>query len=191
MRRNWLVAATVVGIVAIVIALLILRLTDDGPGSVETTAWADAVCTSLSDWRSSITSLADVSGGTLTPDSLGEKLDAAESATSRLITELKELGPPDLEAGEELSLELNAAADRLEADFETLKSGAEDAAKAATPRAFLQALAALAPAFQGLLDQIRTTVDDLRNASVAEEAETELQQAFDEAESCRELREQS
>lgn len=191
MRRNWLVAGAVVAIVAIVIAVLILRLTDDDSGSVETTAWADSVCTSLSDWRSSITSLADVSGGTLTPDSLGEKLDAAESATSQLITELKELGPPDLEAGEELSLELNAAADRLEADFETLKSGAENAAEADTPSAFLQALAALAPAFQGLLDQIRTTVDDLQNAGVAEEAKTELQQAFDESESCRQLAEQS
>jgi hypothetical protein len=190
-RRNWLVAATVVGIVAIVIALLIFRLTDGDSGSVETTAWADSVCASLSDWRSSITSLADVSGGTLTPDSLGEKLDAAESATSQLITELKKLGPPDLEAGEELSLELNAAADRLEADFETLKSGAENAAEADTPSAFLQALAALAPVFQGLLDQIRTTVDDLQNASVTEEAKTELQQAFDEAESCRQLAEQS
>lgn len=191
MRRNWLVAATVAGIVAIVIALLILRLTDDDSGSVETTVWADSVCASLSDWRSSITSLADVSGGTLTPDSLGEKLDAAEITTSQLITEVTELGPPDLEAGEELSLELNAAADRLEADFETLKSGAENAAEADTPSAFLQALAALAPAFQGLLDQIRATVDDLQNASVAEEAEKELQQAFENAESCRELREQS
>lgn len=191
MRRNWLVAATVAGIVAIVIALLILRLTDDDSGSVETTVWADSVCASLSDWRSSITSLADVSGGTLTPDSLGEKLDAAEITTSQLITEVTELGPPDLEAGEELSLELNAAADRLEADFETLKSGAENAAEADTPSAFLQALAALAPAFQDLLDQIRATVDDLQNASVAEEAEKELQQAFENAESCRELREQS
>jgi len=189
-RRNWLVAATVVGIVAIVIAVLILRLTDGDSGSVETTAWADSVCVSLSDWRTSITSLADVSGGILTPESLRERLAEAQTATEELVTELRDLGAPELE-GEQLDQELDAAVNELEADFETLKSGAASAAEADTPSAFLQALAALAPAFQGLLDQIRTTVDDLRNASVAEEAETELQQAFDEAESCRELREQS
>ena len=189
MRRNRLVAATVVGIVAIVIAVLILRLTDD-EGGQSASAWADSICTSLSDWRSSITSLADVSGGTLTPESLRERLAEAQTATEELVTELRDLGAPELD-GEQLDQELDAAVSELEADFETLKSGAENAAEADTPSAFLQALAALAPAFQGLLDQIRTTVDDLQNASVAEEAETELQQAFDEAESCRELREQS
>ena len=191
MRRNRLVAATVVGIVAIVIALLIFRLTDDDSGSVETNAWADSVCTSLSDWRLSITSLADVSGGTLTPDSLGEKLDAGESATSQLITELSDLGPPDLDAGDDVKRKLDDSVIGLRLQFEALKQGAQDAAEADSPAAFLQALAALAPAFQGLLDQIRTTIDDLQNASVAEEAETELQQAFENAESCRALREQS
>ena len=189
MRRNWLVAGTVVGIVAIVIALLILRLTDD-EGGQSASVWADSVCTRLSDWRSSITSLADVSGGTLTPESLRERLAEAENATEELVAELRDLGAPELE-GERLDQELDAAVNELEADFETLKAGAEDAAEAETPRAFLQALAALAPAFQGLLDQIRATVDDLRDADAREDAKTELQQAFDESESCRQLREQS
>jgi len=65
--------------------------------------------------------------------------------------------------------------------------GAQDALDADSPNAFLQALAALAPEFQNLLDQIRTTVTDLENANVAEDAKTELQQAFANAESCQAL----
>ncbi len=188
MRRNWLIAAIVIGVVAIAVAALIARLKEDNSGPVSTTTWAESVCTSLSTWRSSISSLADVSGGTLTPESLGDKLDQAETATAQLITELRDLGPPDLEAGEELKQELDSATSELESSFETLKQGAQDAADAESPAEFIKALAALAPQFQALLDTISTSVDDLQNANVAEDAKAELQQAFSGAASCQQLR---
>ncbi len=171
----------------IVLAAVIARVTEDDSGSPDPSAWASSVCTSLSDWQSSITALADVSGGELTKESLGEKLDTAETATEQLVTELKDLGPPDLEAGEELKQQLDAAADDLGASYESLKSGAQDALDADSPAAFLQALAALAPEFQNLLDQVRSTVTDLENANVVEDAKAELQQAFADAESCQAL----
>ena len=190
MRRSWLVAAIVIGIAAIVVAAVVARVTEDDSGSPDTSAWASSVCTSLSDWQSSITALADVSGGELTKESLQEKLDTAQTATQQLITELKDLGPPDLEAGDALKEQLDAAADGLESSYESLTSGAQDALDADSPAAFLQGLAALAPEFQNLLDQIRTTLTDLENANVAEDAKTELQQAFGQAESCQALKDQ-
>jgi len=186
-RRNWLAAAIVLGIAVVVLAAVIARVTEDDSGPLSATAWADSVCTSLSDWRSSITALADVSGGELTKESLEEKLDTAQTATEQLVTELKDLGPPDLEAGDELKQQLDTAADGLESSYESLKSGAQDALDADSPAAFLQGLAALAPEFQKLLDQVRTTVTDLQNANVAEDAKAELQQAFADAESCQAL----
>ena len=188
MRRNWLVAAIVLGIAVVVLAAVIARVTEDDSGSPDTSAWASSVCTSLSDWQSSITALADVSGGELTKESLGEKLDAAETATEQLVTELKDLGPPALESGDELKQQLDSAADSLQSSYDSLESGAQDALDADSPAAFLQALAALAPEFQNLLDQIRTAVTDLENANVAEDAKTELQQAFSQAESCQTLK---
>ena len=188
MRRNWLVAAIVLGIAVVVLAAVIARVTEDDSGSPDTSAWASSVCTSLSDWQSSITALADVSGGELTKESLGEKLDTAQTATEQLVTELNDLGPPDLEAGDQLKQQLNTAADGIESSYDSLRAGAQDALDADSPNAFLQALAALAPEFQNLLDQIRTTVTDLENASVAEDAKTELQQAFSQAESCQTLK---
>lgn len=191
MRRNWLLAGVVVVIVAIAAAVLVIRLTDGEGGSLSTTAWADSVCMSLADWRSSITSLADVSGGTLTRDTLRQKLGDADRATQQLVTELKDLGPPDLEAGADVEQALDDAGTGLQASYRSLKAGAEEAADADTPAAFLQALAALAPDFQGLLDQIGETTAALQSASLFGQSSADLERAFSDAESCQALRTES
>jgi hypothetical protein len=190
-RRSWLVAGVVVVIVAIAAVVLVIRLTDERDGSLSTRAWADSVCSSLADWRSSITSLADVGGGTLTSETLRQKLGDADSATQQLVTELEGLGPPDLEAGADVEQALDDAANGLQASFQSLKAGAQDAANADTPAAFLQALAALAPDFQRLLDQIGETTAALQSASLFGESSAELERAFSEAESCQALRTES
>jgi hypothetical protein len=190
-RRNWLVAAVAVVIVAIAAVVLVTRLTDDDGGSLSTTEWADSVCASLGDWRSSITSLADVGGGTLTAEALRERLAEADSATDQLVAELRDLGRPDLEAGAEVEQALDDAASGLQASYESLKTDAEAAADADTPAAFLQELAALAPDFQRLFDQIGETTAALQSASLFGESSAELEQAFSDAESCQALRAES
>lgn len=180
-------AAVVVGVAVIAAVVLIVRLTGAESGRVSTTAWVDSVCTSLSDFRTSISSLADVGGGALTPESLREKLGEADRATEQLVDELKNLGTPDLEAGKDVEQALDDAADGLRASYESLKAGAQDAADADTPAAFLQALAALAPDFQSLLNQIGDTVATLQSASLFGAASAELEQAFSDAEPCQEM----
>lgn len=188
MRRNWFLAAIALGIVAIVIAAIAMRLSDDGPPTTE--EWADSVCTSLSDWRDSITSLADVGGEPLTADSFREKLDDADAATSDLVSELQDLGRPDLEAGDQLEEQLDESTGQLESSFDTLKSSAEETADAPASE-FLQQLAGVASDFAALQTAIATTVSTLQNADVAEESKAELQQAFADAPSCQSLQAES
>jgi len=183
-RRNWFISAIVIGIAAIVIAAVAMRLSDDGPPS--TASWADSVCTDLSEWKTSIESLADVGGETLTPELLRETLDDAESATSTLVADLRDLGPPDLESGSELEAELDESVAGLESSFDDLKDAADDAANASAGD-FLQELAALASQFSAFLAAIQSTVEMLQNTDVAEESKAELQQAFADASSCQSL----
>jgi len=190
-RRSWFIAAIAAGIASIAVAALVMRLTADDNQTSSPAAWADSVCTSLSTWRSSIVAISEVSGETLTPESLRQSLGDATTATETLVTDLRQLGPPDLEAGEELELQLDSAASEIEAGFDALKQGAEDAANAGSPADFIQALAALAPQFQALLNTLSTTVDDLRSSDVAEDARDELEAAFASASSCQELRSDS
>ena len=188
MRRTWFIAAIVIGVVAIVVAAIAMRLSDDGPQTTE--EWAGEVCTSLSDWRDSITSLADVTGEPLTADTLRDKLGEAEDATADLVSQLRGLGPPDLEAGAELQQQLDDSADELESSFDALRDSAEAAADA-PPSEFLQQLAGLASDFAALQTAISTTVTSLQNANVGEESKAELEQAFADAPSCQSLRAES
>jgi len=184
-RRNWFVAAVIIGVAAIVVAAIAMRLSDDGPPTTE--EWAGEVCTSLSDWRDSITSLAEVGGAPLTAATLRDKLDEAGDATNELVTQLRDLGPPDLEAGDELQQQLDDSAAELESQFDALEESA-DAAADAPPSEFLQRLAGLASDFAALQTAISTTVSSLQDANVAEESKAELQQAFADAPSCQSLR---
>ena len=188
MRRNWFIAAIVIGIVSIVVAALVMRLTEDDNGQPSATAWADSVCTSFTTWRSSITAVSDVSGDTLTPESLQQSLADATTATETLVDDLQALGSPDLDSGDALKQQLDSAAAEIESSFGTLKQGAEDAADASSPADFIAALTSLGPQFQALLDTISTTVDDLENANVSADAKAELQQAFESSSSCQQLR---
>ena len=187
MRRNWFIAAIGIGIAAIVIAAVAMRLSDDGPPTTE--EWADSVCTSLSDWRESIASL-HAEGEPVTADSLRDKLGDASDATSDLVTQLRDLGPPDLGSSEELEQQLDASVDELESSFDSVKDGAEEVADAPAGE-FIQQLAALEPDFAALQTAISGTVTTLQNADVAESSKAELQQAFADAPSCESLRSES
>jgi len=183
-RRNWFIGAIVIGVAAIVIAAIAMRLSDDGQPTTE--EWADEVCTSLSDWRTSITSLADVGDEPLTADTLREKLDDAGDATNELVTQLRGLGVPDLEAGDELQQQLDDSAAELESKYDALRDSGEAAADA-PPAEFLQQLSGLASDFAALQTSISTTVSSLQDANVGEESKAELEQAFADAPSCQSL----
>ena len=189
MKRNWFIAAVVLGILAIVIAALVMRLTEDEPPT--TAEWADSVCTSLADWRGSISGLADVGDEPLTADTLRDRLDEAESATSTLVQELRELGPPDLEAGDDVEQALDDAASGLQESFEDVQSAAEDATEAENQTEFLGALAGLADDFAALFDQVRDILETLQSASLFGDASDELEQAFAGSESCQSLQAES
>lgn len=184
MRRTWFIAAIVIGVAAIVVAAIAMRLSDDGPQTTE--EWAGEVCTSLSDWQDSIASVADLDGAAVTADTFREKLGDAEDATNELVAQLRDLGPPDLEAGDELQQQLDDSATELESRFDALRDSAEGVADA-PPSAFLEQLAGVASDFAALQTAISTTVSSLESANVAEESKAELDQAFAAAPSCQSL----
>ena len=189
MRRNWFIAAIAIGVVAIVVAAVAMRLSDDN-GQPTTEEWANSICTSLGDWRESINSLADVGGQQLTPDLLRDKLGEAEDATTQLAQELRDAGTPDLAAGDQLRDQLDSSTEKLESSFDDLKQSAEEAADAPAGE-FLQKLAALATDFAALQSEIAHAVTTIENADVGEEAKAELQRAFSDASACQSLQAQS
>lgn len=187
MRRNWFIAAILLGLAAIVVAALLARLTRDESSDAE--AWAGSVCASVSDWRAAIVALADVQAGELSADTLREKIDEAEAATAELVSELQDLGPPDLESGSTLEQELNEITASLRNEVDALQADAQQALAAGSPDEFLRGLVALAPRFQSLLTGAGAVIERLETAPmVAAEDRAELQAAFEDADECQELR---
>jgi hypothetical protein len=186
-RRNWFIAAIVIGVLAVVVAAVAMRLSDDGQPTTE--EWANSICTSLGDWGESINSLADVGGQQLTPDLLRDKLGEAEDATTQLAQELRDTGTPDMEAGDQVRDQLDSSTEKLESSFDDLKESVDEAADAPAGE-FLQKLAALASDFAALQAAITQTVTAIEDADVGEEAKAELQQAFSDAPACQSLQAQ-
>jgi hypothetical protein len=189
--RTIIVLLVFAGIIAAgaIVAVVVLRSDDDNVNP-SAAAWANSVCADIDDWRTTVTSLADVSGGTLTKDALRRKLEDGRKATDDLVTKLRDLGPPDLESGDELKDKLNADADDLRTSYDSLSSKAQDALDASSVTGFLGALASLGTPFQNLVNRISTTLEDLRNADIRADARAELQRAFDDADACKKLRSQ-
>jgi hypothetical protein len=186
-RRNWFISAIVIGVVAVVVAAVAMRLSDDSQPTTE--EWANSICTSLGDWRESINSLADVGGQQLTPDLLRDKLGDAEDATTQLDQELRDAGTPNTEAGDQLRAQLDSSTEQLESSFDDLKQSAEEAADAPAGE-FLQKLAGLASDFAALQAAITQTVTTIEDADVGQEAQAEVEQAFSDAPACKSLQEQ-
>jgi len=187
-RRNWLIAAVVVGVLVIIGAVVVARLADDDFTSVETTEWAGSVCTSLSEWQGSLQSIGAGGQGAPSVESLEDALDDARSATDELVRDLHRLGPPDLDTGDEVEDALDDAVEGLRDDYDELDSAARDALDAGSPAEALQQLARLAPQAQALVQQARDIVASLQSASLFGEASAELEQAFASADSCQQLR---
>jgi hypothetical protein len=184
-RRGWFVAAIVIGVAAIVVAAIAMRLTDDASPNASPSAseWASSVCSDLATWKTSISSLADVQ--TLTAATLNQKIDDAQAATSTLVDQLKALGRPDLESGDQLQQDLATSVDELQSTFDSMKQTAQQATQGGTLS--IQALAPLLPQFQKLLGEASTMVKTLQDANVAASSKSELQSAFAGAQSCQDL----
>ena len=90
---------------------------DDGgsSGASATDDWANDVCSAVTDWTSAMTSVgSSLQGGNISQDSLEEALDNVRDATDQFADDIRGLGRPDTEAGEEAKQTLDGLADDLE-----------------------------------------------------------------------------
>ncbi len=188
MRRNWVIAAVVIGVLAIVAAAVVMRMSEEEPETTQD--WADSVCSSFADWRASLSSLADLGDDPLTAETVRDRLAAAREETSDLAEQLRDLGPPDLEAGDDLQRQLDGVTAEFQASFASLEESAEAATDAPADE-LLDFLSDVAADFATLREELGEAIDTLRNSDFADESRTELEQAFAAAPSCQSLRAES
>ena len=149
-------------------------------GESATTAWADDVCSAITSWTDSIASTAESLSGNLSEEELKESADELEGDTQTFVDDLRELGPPETEAGQEAQATLDELAGAVEGSISTIGDAVEDAAGA---EGVLEAVSAISTAMSTLADQVAAAFTELEDL----DASGELEKAFEDAESCDEL----
>jgi uncharacterized protein YoxC len=169
---------------ALAIALLAAGCGGDSGSSDETMStpdWANGVCGAITTWTSSLTSAADsLRGGNISKESLQSAVDDVESSTKTFTDDLKDLGKPDTEAGQEAKDLLDGLEDDLDADVEEMKSTVDSASGLGD---VLNAASGVSGTLGKMGQQVSSTLSQLDQL----DASQELEQAFQQADNCAEL----
>ena len=165
--------------------VLVLAVLAAGCGSssepLSPAEWADGVCSAITTWKSSVTSSADsLKGGNLTQDSLKSAADNVSSATDTLESDLKDLGKPDTESGQQAQDSI----DQLSSDLTTGSDSIKTAVDGVTDLSGVPAAATtIGTTLQTMQSQVTSTVNSLKQL----DAPGELQTAFQQSSACQQL----
>jgi len=147
-------------------------------------AWVNGVCSSFTTWADDVQGSVDsLTAGTLSKDSLQAAADDVKSSTETLQSDLKDLGAPKTDAGEQAQEQVTGLTDQLAPGQQTIESALADANGVSGT---LAAAGAAATALSAMAAEVTTTFDDLKKLDPG----GELQTAFEQSSECEPVREQ-
>ena len=109
-----------------------------------------------------------------------DAVDDLESATRDFLEDVRGLGPPDTEAGEQAKESLDQLADATDESLSTIQSVVDDVSGVS---GVVEAVTAVSAAISAMGAQLSSTFAELEQL----DAGGELEAAFKEADSCNEL----
>ena len=174
--------------VAASMALLAAGCGSSGGSSTTTTTtsasatetWASGVCSSITTWQAAIKTAADSVKSNPTKSGLQTAAGDAKSATDTLASDLKGLGKPDTQAGQQAKDSLDTLSTTLQKDTTTI----EDAVKNASG---LNGVLTAASTVTGTLASMGTAVTTTFTALQGLDAKGELKSAFASSSDCSSL----
>jgi methyl-accepting chemotaxis protein len=170
MRRSWIVAVLVLFMVGMAAGCG----GDDESDADPTAAWASGFCSAVTDWTNEFQTVTSQFSdpANLSQDGIESAAGDLQDATDTLVTQLKDLGAPDTESGQEVKSALDSLSSTMETETSKLKDTAEGVSSIADlPSAISKGSASLA-ALGTAVSQTLTTID---NADVNGELKTALE----------------
>lgn len=173
--RRWIVT------VALGAAVLVAAGCGGDDGESATTQWAGGVCEAMATWKEAVTDIGGtLASGGLSADGLREAAGDVQAATETLVDDLKGLGRPDTDAGQQAEEVVTGLADELSSQAETIEKTVEGASGVSGT---LQAVSTVTAALGTMGTEIGTAVTELSQLDGAQE----LEDAFKDADACQEL----
>lgn len=153
---------------------------DESSTSSTTTEWADSVCTAITTWTDELQQLKDQLGASPSKEGLQQAADDAKTATDTLVADLKGLGAPETESGQEAKNAIDQLGTTLEDDISEIQSTAEGVSGlTGVP----SAITSISTVFASMATAFSSTLQTIEDA----DPKGELKDAFDQASSCKEL----
>ena len=142
--------------------------------------WADDLCGSLTTWKDSIDSVVNELKQNPTRDQLETATSDTKDATDTLVDDLKGLGKPDTEAGDQAKQTVDTLTTQVEDGVDTVEQAVDDASGAS---GMLNAISVASSTHATLLQQITAAVEKLRGLDPG----SELESAVQDSSSCQSL----
>ena len=146
-----------------------------------TETWATGVCTSITTWQAALKSAAGSLKSDPSKNGLQTAGDDAKAATETLASDLKGLGKPDTQAGQQAKTSLDQLATSLQQNVATIESAVKGASGLGGA---LKAVPTVTATLATMETQVKTTVTSLEGLG----AKGELKTAFASSSACKSLR---
>ncbi len=179
MRRFWIAAILVLALAGVAAGCG----GDDETESDPTAAWADGFCSAVTDWTDemrTITSQFTDNTSNLSEDGLQSAATDAQTATQTLVDELRDLGAPETDSGQEVKDALDTLSTTLEdetAEIEDTANGVSSITE--LPSAISTILSSLSALGASVAETLQT-IDDA-------DASGELRTALEDSPECADI----
>jgi hypothetical protein len=161
------------------VALLAAGCGSNGSDTTATQTWATGVCNAFTTWKTSLSNIeSSVKSGGLTQDSLDKAVSQAKDATNTLGSDLKKLGKPDTQAGQQAKDEVDQLSSNLTKNVKTIDDAVSNASGAA---GVLTAVSTAGSTLVTMGNEVQSTVTSLKKI----DPKGELQQAFQDSPACK------
>ena len=158
-----------------------------GNGSSSTTTttasaadWANSFCTALTSWSDSLKSVGKTlaSPSSLSKDGLQKAADQVKTANQQLADDLKGLGAPNTESGQQVKTAVDGLSTTLQDDVSKIQNTAQNVSGLTGVVSAASSIATTLSAMNTAFASTMTTIDNA-------DAKGELQNAFKQTDSCK------
>jgi methyl-accepting chemotaxis protein len=168
-------AAAVLTVAALALGASACGGDDEVPAAQQ---WAGDLCSAVDTWRDAISSATASVTSNPSREGLESAADDVTSATETLVDDLRDLGAPDTEAGEQARAAADELADSAESSRETIENAVDEVSGTS---GLLEAVSTVSATISQMSSQLLQTLDDLRSLG---DADDELREAFQDAPAC-------
>jgi len=147
---------------------------DESSSTSPTEEWATSFCTAVTTWKDSLTSVTEQfsSPSSLTSEALTDAANDAKSSTETLVDDLKGLGAPDTEGGEDVRTSIDELSSTVESEVAKIESAAEGVSGLAD---LPSAISSITTSLTAMSSALSSTVQTAESADASGELRTALE----------------